>query len=106
LTERLYLQDQVTTKYGYRAYRKQQEATREASREKEQALESEKMTAWQGENTGLLEKAKDNLSRGQINPTNPVKETISSYQNQSHRSTLKRPLEDSDVLKGPGGEKY
>jgi len=108
LVYRLYLQDQVHAKSrtGYKEYRKLQEEARERAREKAQQEESDRMTAWQTENKELLDKAKDNLTRGKVDVTNPKHESIMSYTGQKHRSTLKRPLDDSDVLRGPGGEKY
>jgi len=103
LTESLYVQDKITSKYGHKAYRQHREEIREALAEKDRELEGEKMTAWQTSNKEMLDKAKDNLTRGKVDPTNPIKETISSFPGQTHRSTLKRPLEDEDVLKPPGG---
>lgn len=102
LLKRLWVQDKVVTKYGHRTYREQQEEFREGQREKERDNRDDEMKEWHRSNKEFVDKAADNLSRKAVDPTFPVKETIVSS-GQSYRSTLRRPLEDEDVLKPPGG---
>lgn len=96
MLKRLYLQAKISDKYGHRAYSRHldQEAEDEAAimRKDKQAL----FDAVQEENSWLMQRAMDNFGRGKFAPTNPQKETITSYGGQTHRSRLSRPLDDTE----------
>lgn len=101
LADRLHLQAKYRDRYGDIAWNRKTRDDNEEAQRKAQALHQEGFEAVQDENAWLLKNARDNMSRGIVKPTNPMKETIASYAGQTHRSKLERPLEDSDVgLKG------
>lgn len=99
---KLWFQDQTIGKYGAKMFMKIQTAKEEELRDEEKAVQQEWFNACQDENAWLTRSAMENFNRGHTAPTNPVKETISSYKGQGHRSRLVRPLDDADVFKIPG----
>ena len=99
--ERLHTQARYCDRYGNFAWNRNMRDEQEQAQVKRQDLHQEQFEAVQEENSWLTRAARDNMSRGIMRPTNPMKETISSYSGQKHRSKLERPLDDSDVgLKG------
>lgn len=96
LLKRLYLQAKITDKYGFKAYsRKRRDEEEEEDLIKQKDKDS-LFQAFQEENDWLLRKAKENYLSGKIAPTNPTKETIVSYPNQTNRTKTLRPLEDHE----------
>lgn len=92
---RMHLQAMFHDKYGgARAYQKLLDEANEEQRAKMRKDEEMYFNAWQEENQWLIDKAKDNFSRGVTAPTNPTKETVMSYSGQSKRSKLVTPLGD------------
>lgn len=51
----------------------------------------------QRENKGLTRKAMENLERGFTQPTNPTKDVITSYSNQSNKSRIVRPITEREA---------
>lgn len=101
LLDRLHLQAITRNKEGDYAWNKHLAEEQDIAQQKAQDAQQEALEAVQEENSWLTRAARDNMSRGKVAPTNPQKETIASFAGQKHRSTLKRPLDDSDVgLKG------
>ncbi len=97
LTNRLHTQARFRDRYGSIAWNRQARDEQEDAQEKAQDAHQEMFEAVQEENSWLTRNARDNMSRGITAPTNPQKETITSYAGQGHRSRLSRPLEDADV---------
>ncbi len=101
LTHRLNVQARFRDRYGDIAWNRNTRDEQELSQEKAQADKQELLEAVQDENSWLTKRAMENFERGVVAPSNPMKETITSFPGQKHRSRLERPLEDEDVgLKG------
>lgn len=96
LARRLHLQGKMVDKYGKYAYAKG--LTEESEERRQKRLEDlrEIEDEVHKENSWLMKRAMENLSRGHINPTNPQKEQIMTYPGQSHRSRVSRPLTDEE----------
>jgi hypothetical protein len=97
LARRLYLQAKFISKYGTRAYARDLGDQQEAEIEKHKKSVEELQMATMQENAWLVRSAIDNMSRGVVAPTNPTKETISSFSGQTNRSRIIRPLDDEDA---------
>lgn len=97
---RLHLQASWYNRYGFISYNRLMERLDDEKREKALKDREELFNATQEENKWLVRKAMENLDRGITKPTNPIKETISSYKDQGNRSRIVRPLEDEDRESG------
>jgi hypothetical protein len=101
LVNRLYIQANFRERYGDIAWNRNTRFEDEEAQIKAQDAHQEMFEAVQEENAWLTRTARDNMARGVTAPTNPMKETITSYAGQKNRSRLSRPLRDEDVgLKG------
>ena len=96
LVKRLGMQKIITEREGLGAYMKFLREEREAFDAADQAVKQQQYDDFQKENRWLLDKAADNYMSGKIAPTNPVKETITSYAGQESKSRLSRPLTDEE----------
>jgi hypothetical protein len=97
MINRLHIQAKFRDRYGDIAWNRNMRDEQEEGQVKRQEAQQEAFEAVQEENAWLLRNARDNMARGITAPTNPMKETISSFAGQKHRSKLERPLDDSDV---------
>jgi hypothetical protein len=101
LVNRLNIQANFRERYGDIAWNRNTRFEDEEAQIKAQNAHQEMFEAVQEENAWLTRTARDNMARGVTAPTNPMKETITSYAGQKNRSRLSRPLRDEDVgLKG------
>jgi hypothetical protein len=101
LVDRLHVQAQFRDRYGDIAWNRNTRDEQETAQKEAQDAKQEMFEAVQEENAWLTRNARDNMSRGVTAPTNPVKETITSYAGQTKHSRTSRPLDDVDVgLKG------
>lgn len=85
-----------TQKYGFKSYNQLQKELQDEEREKMIKEQEQAALDWQDANNWLLRKAMDNFSRGEIKPTNPTKEIISSFSGQTHRTKLVRPISEKE----------
>lgn len=100
---RLKLQADWNDRYGRlgaNSYQKHLDQLNEEERERHLKERQEMMEAIHQENEWLINRAADNFRRGKTAPTNPMKETITSYSGQGNRSRIIRPLDDSDRESG------
>jgi hypothetical protein len=97
LVNRLYIQANFRERYGHIAWNRNTRFEDEEAQIKAQDAHQEMFEAVQEENAWLTRTARDNMARGVTAPTNPMKETITSYAGQKNRSRLIRPLRDEDV---------
>ena len=89
-------EQKLVEKYGRKAVIRMKEAKAEAAMEKEAQQKAQAFEDLQKENKGMLRTIAENFAAGKVRPTNQVVETITSYNNQSNRSRIIRPSEDSD----------
>jgi hypothetical protein len=94
LCKRLWLQAKYSDKYGHTGYSKMLEELDQKNREKAQQDKQDMFDDISAANSTMLNRIKDNMLRGHIAATNPVKETISSFAGQKNRSRLVTPLDD------------
>ena len=92
LLSRLHLQANMTA----RKYQRMMASEAEVERLKEQKRTEGLMSDVQKENSGFLNKVKDNAARGLWKPTNPTKDAIYSFSGQKNRSRIVRPLDDHE----------
>jgi hypothetical protein len=97
LINRLHIQREFRDRYGNIAWNRLTRDEQETAQVKMQEDQQEAFEAVQDENAWLLKNARDNMSRGITAPTNPQKETITSYAGQTNKSRTSRPLDDHDV---------
>jgi hypothetical protein len=101
LVHRLQTQAQFRERYGDIAWNRHIDAEQTLAQQAEQDAHQEGFEAVQEENSWLTKKARDNMARGIMAPTNPTVEKIVSYAGQKNHTATSRPLEDADVgLKG------
>lgn len=93
---RLFLADQVSSKYGHRAWNLYQREEQMVARQNKISDVNQLLMDTTEENKWLLKEAMSNFERGLIKPTNPTKETIASFANQTNHSRLERPLTDRE----------
>lgn len=93
---RLDLQARLGLK-SVRAYREFLTQEDEELREKKRERVDQALSDISKDNKSMLRTAMENMEHGRINPTNPQKETITSYSGQTNRSRISRPLSDEDV---------
>ena len=96
LVKRLALQSQLTTKYGQLAFNKLSREEQNKVKEKQEKDRFELFQNVQKENSWLMKKAYEEAQKGNLNPTNPTKDVITSYSNQTDKSRIVRPLEDKE----------
>jgi len=96
VVKRLFIQAQWTNKYGFRSYNRLLDKVREEDRTQLMKDRQALFDATQEENRWLMKRAIDNAASGNINPTNPTKDSIISYPGQSNRSRIVRPLDDKE----------
>lgn len=96
LLTKLCAQKRHTDRYGLGSYSKvlanQQQEEQEAAKVKHDNT----LLDVQHENKWFLNRVKENMERGIVNPTMPTKETISSFSGQTYRTRLERPLDDRE----------
>lgn len=97
LINRLHIQSRFREKYGDIAWNRHIDQEQTVEQQKKQDDKQRLFEACQEENKWVMRNAMDNFQRGKTAPTNPQKETISSFAGQTHRSKLIRPLDDADV---------
>ena len=96
LIRRLDLQARWSDKYGAKSWNRKQAVDADEIKERKQAQHQELFDAVQDENSWLMKKAMENFERGHSAPTNPTKDSIISYPNQTNRSRIVRPLDDTE----------
>lgn len=94
--DRLYLADQISSRYGHRAWNLYQ-------REEQLVARQNKIDDLNGllmdttkENKWLLNQAMDSFHRKMVAPTAPTRDVIASYPGQSDHSRITRPLTDKE----------
>lgn len=97
VTRMLHVQAKWTDKYGFRSYNALLRDMEEDKREQMMKDREDLFMATQEENDWLLKKAMENMDRGVTAPTNPQKETITSFGGQTNRSRIIRPMDDEDA---------
>jgi len=100
VAKKLHLQAKFNDKYGHKGYSKYLDELDEAEREAEMATRQELLEEIHEANSWLINSAMDNFARGKTAATNPMKETITSFSNQTRKSKTVRSLEDFDKESG------
>ena len=95
LVERIWLQAQFNDQYGRGYQRKLEEADLER-RDKLMADRDDMMKEISKANSGMLNRAAENLGRGITQATNPTKEIITSFSGQTNKSKIVRPITDRE----------
>lgn len=94
--DQMYVRDQVLSKYGAKALsrfiREEQEILEEAKKTKTNNLFAD----MNKENKRLFRSAYENFLNGKVEATNPTREIITSYSNQSNKSKIVRPITDEE----------
>lgn len=93
---RLYLADQISGRYGHRAWNLYQREEQEVARQNKIDDVNQLLMDTTKENKWLMRKAMENLERGIINPTNPTKDVITSYSGQTNRNRIERRITDKE----------
>ena len=96
IVDRLGREKRYKERYGPMDWNKKMRRDEEEYQAKLQDAKDQEYLDIQRENKWLIRKAAENMERGIIGATNPVKETIASHAGQTHRSRLSRPLEDKE----------
>jgi len=97
VASRLNAQARWSDRYGAKSYNRLLETMKEDEREQMMKDKSEMMQAFQTENRWMLKKAADNFASGVSRPTNPQREIITSFSNQSNKSKIVRPATDKEL---------
>lgn len=85
-----------TQKYGFKSYNRLLAELKDEEREKMMRDEQDLAKSWNEENKWLVNRAKENFSRGIVKPTNPQKEIITSFSGQTNKSRIIRPIDERD----------
>ena len=93
---RLHIQAKFTDRYGFRAWTRRLDEEHSEENEKMMADRQYAQQCLHEENKWLINKAKENYERGNIAPTNPTRDVITSYSGQTNRSKIERPLTDEE----------
>ena len=93
---RLYLADQIVSKYGHRAWNMYQREEQALARQHKIDDVNQLLMDTTKENKWLMQQAMQNLERGVINPTNPTKDVITGYAGQTNHSRIERPITDRE----------
>ena len=96
LVERLYKQATYKAKYGVHAWNKLQQDEENERKEKEEAQNQQKFKDLQNENKKFVKLAMENLASGVTAATNPTREIIYGYSNQTNKSKIIRPITDKE----------
>jgi len=94
--DRLFLQAQVTNKYGTKGWNR---FLRTEQVVEQEMKEKQAMNVFQDrsdENRWLMKKAYENFQNGIISATKPTKDIITSFPGQTNRSRIIRPLTDDE----------
>jgi hypothetical protein len=94
--KRLYLQTRWNDKYGFKGYSKMMQELDEETREREMAERQDLMNEIGKANSGMMNRAAQNLASGNTAPTNVTKDIITSYSGQGNRSRIVRPATDRE----------
>lgn len=94
--DQMYIRDQVLSKYGSKALTRYIREEEELIQEKKQLAHNNRFSDYHKENKSLFKNAYENFLSGKVSATNPQKETITSYANQTNKSRIIRPLEDEE----------
>lgn len=95
ILDNLYLQALISTK-GKRAWSRHLQAKELQNQARDEANARDRFEGIQDQNKWLMRKGLEEAERGNINPTNPVKEIITSYRGQKSKSKIVRPLTDKE----------
>lgn len=93
---RLYLADQISSKYGHRAWNTYQREEQLVARQNKIDDLNELLMDTTKENKWLLNQAMESFHRKQIAATSPTRDVITSYAQQSNHSRITRPLTDKE----------
>lgn len=93
---RLYLSDQISSKYGHRAWNLYQREEQLVARQNKIDDVNQLLMDTTKENKWLMKQAMENFERGIIAPTNPTRDVIRSYTGQTNHSRMERPLTDKE----------
>lgn len=96
LIRRLWLQARYNDRYGHRGYQNMMEQADLDERAKMQADKVDLMNDISKANQSMMSRVRDNFEHGRTDPTNPMKETITSYAGQLNKSKTVRPLTDKE----------
>lgn len=96
VVNRLYIQASYRDQYGDLAWNKKLREDEQEEKIKAQKKQQEEFSDVQKANKGLLKTAMENMERGIVNPTNPVKEIITSYSGQKNHTKIVRPITDKE----------
>lgn len=96
IVERLGREKRYKEKYGSLEWNKQMRRDDEDLRAKLQDAKDQEYMDIQNENKWLTKRAMENLERGETRATNPTKEIISSYEGQTNRTKIVRPITDKE----------
>lgn len=99
----LYSQTKGIERVGVRNYNTDMRDKSKQIKDEDIKRQSEVLNDTHKANKGFWNAAAENFARGHVAPTNPMKETISSYKGQSNKTKRVRPLRDEDVLELPNG---
>lgn len=98
--DELYFIAQITERYGPGAQATYLREKAKNNQQKEMQDNSQLFKDTMKENKGIMKKVIENYSMGNIKATNPKVESIMSYSNQSNKSRIIRPLDDTDKASG------
>lgn len=95
LVERIWLQAQYNDRFGRGYQRKLEEADLER-RDKLMTDRVDLMNEIGKANSGMFNRAAENMARGVTAPTAPTKQIITSYRGQKNKSAIVRPITDRE----------